>query len=553
MRRLLVVCMLFFSLLAAAQPGGDLPEKIQRPKLVVGIVVDQMRWDYLYKYFDLYKPDGGFRRMMGKGFSCDNTFIPYTPTVTAVGHACVYTGSVPAINGITGNNWFDYNLNKDLYCVQDDSVSTIGNSSRAGKMSPKTLFTTTICDELKIATNFKSKVIGIAQKDRGAILPAGHAADAAYWYDPRTGDFISSSYYMEELPKWVQQFNKRKIVDSFYKYPWKPVLGEEVYKQHCTEDDAMYEYIPFQTDSRKMPYTLSSYTGKDYYKINFTPFGNNMTVEMAKAAVKAEKMGEDNITDFLAISFSSPDYIGHSFGPDSWEQLDDFVRLDETLADLLNFLDATVGIGEYTVFLTADHGVAHVPLFSKAKKLPGGSFDDAEIVDSLNSALSAKYGKTPIVKSIYNYQVVLNTTMIDTAKLPQQEIINWIIGYMEKQEAVAQVFETKQIHAAPVNRVQKEMLINGYYPSRCGQIQLVLKPGYVEGVGIGTSHGLWNPYDSHIPLLWYGWGIGQGALNREVYMTDIAPTIAALLHIQMPSGTVGKVITEVIQQHHRKP
>ena len=335
-----------------------------------------------------------------------------------------------------------------------------------------------------------------------------------------------------------------------YKLNWNPVLANDIYEKYCTEDDAPYEYVPFQSEKRKMPYSLSQYIGKDYYKINSTPFGNNMTIEMAQAALTGEKLGKDDITDILAVSFSSPDYIGHSFGPNSWEQLDDYVRLDEVLGGFFAFLDAEVGKGEYTVFLTSDHGVAHIPLFDKAHKLPGGSFDDTEIVDSMNASLNTLYGKTPLIKGIYNYQVVLNKQMIDTERLPENEIIKWVIDHLQKEPAIAQVFETSKISSAPVTTMQKEMMTNGYYPPRSGQVQLVLKPGFVEGVGIGTSHGLWNPYDSHIPLLWYGWGINHGSSNREMYMTDIAPTVAAMLHIQMPSGSVGKVITEVIRTHH---
>lgn len=527
---------------------NTIAQNISRPKLVVGIVIDQMRWDYLYRYYDLYKPDGGFRRLLNDGFTCENTFIPYTPTVTAVGHTCVYTGSVPAITGMVGNTWFDNFSQKVVYCTDDSSVSTVGSATAAaGKMSPRNMFTTTIGDELKLATNFRSKVIGIAIKDRGAILPAGHAANAAYWYDYQTGNFITSTYYMNDLPQWVNNFNKRKLTDSLYKLNWSLSLPKDVYEKYSTPDDEPYERKVFGADQPTFPYTLSKYAGKDYSMIASTPQGNTLTVYMAEAAVTAENLGKNNITDMLTVSFSSPDYIGHSYGPNSFEMMDDYVRLDDELGKFFSFLDAKVGAGEYTVFLTADHGVAHVPNFSIEKKLPGGPFDDIQLMGDINTKLKTIYGKENIVEGIYNFQVTLNNSLIESANLNKESITNWIINYLQQQEAVAQVFKINDLMSTTLNNKQKEMFANGYYPQRCGEIQIVLKPGYVEGNGIGTSHGLWNPYDSHIPLLWYGWGIKQGKTNRETYMTDISPTLAALLHIQMPSGSVGKVIEEVIK------
>ena len=547
MNRFILSAFIFIaSVNSFAQSTGSTTSSLARPKLVVGIVIDQMRWDYLYRYNNIFKADGGFKRFLNNGFTCENTFIPYTPTVTAVGHTSIYTGSVPAIDGITGNNWWDNNENKAHYCTDDDTAKTIGSTTDAGKMSPKNMIVTTVGDELRLATNFKSKVIGVAIKDRGAILPAGHAANAAYWYDYKTGDFITSSYYMNQLPAWVQNFNSRKIVDSLYKLNWNISLAKEVYPNYATEDKAPYENKPLGADQLSFPYDLSKFVGKDYGKIASTPYGNTLTLAMAEAAVTAENLGKNNTTDFLTVSFSSPDYIGHSFGPNSWEQLDDYARLDIELGKLFSFLDASVGKGQYTVFLTADHGVAHIPKFSAANKLPGGSFDDAAIIDSMNTKLNAAFGKDNIVNGIYNYQVVLNNPKIDSAKLDKEAITNWIISYLEKQEPIARVFQLSKLMETTLNSKEKDMMVNGYYPSRCGDIQIVLKPGYVEGNGNGTSHGLWNPYDSHIPLLWYGWGIKHGATNRETYMTDIAATVSALLHIQMPSGCVGHVIEEVM-------
>lgn len=540
------VCIVFTSIQKSSAQTGD-AATITRPKLVVGIVIDQMRWDYLYRYYDVYKSNGGFKRLLGEGFTCDNTLIPYTPTVTAAGHTCIYTGSVPAIHGMVGNEWYDNFKNKTVYCTDDETVQTVGSTTAAGKMSPRNMLTTTIGDELKLATNFKSKVVGVAIKDRGAILPAGHAANAAYWYDYRSGAFITSTYYMQQLPAWVTAFNERKITDSLYKLNWNLSLPKDVYPQYCTPDTVAYEYKPFGADQAGFPYNLAQFAGKDYSKIAATPYGNTLTMLIAEAAIKGEHLGNNTVTDFLAVSFSSTDYIGHSFGPNSYEQFDDFVRLDEVLGNFFSFLDDYIGKGQYTVFLTADHGVAHIPNFSIANKLPGGGYDETKKVDDMNAALKAQFGYGNLITGIYNYQVVLNNRLIDSARLSKDSISNQVISYLEKQPEIAQVFMLSKLVQSPINATEKKMFINGYFPARCGEIAFILKPGYVEGNGNGTSHGLWNPYDAHIPLVWYGWGIKHGKSNREVYMTDIAPTISSMLHIQMPSGSVGHVIEEVMQ------
>lgn len=550
MKRLIVPFLAgMLALTASAQKATtNGTEGIARPKLVVGIVIDQMRWDYLYRFNPLFKANGGFKRLMGEGFSCDNTLIPYTPTITACGHTCAYTGSVPAIHGITGNAWWDNQLMRNVYCSEDKTVKGVGGKTEEdGQMSPRNMLVTTICDELRLATNFKSKVIGIALKDRGAILPAGHSANAAYWYEGKSGNFITSTYYMNDLPDWVKRFNDRKLVDSLYKLNWNPALPKEVYADYATADVKEYESKTFGKEALGFPYDLSGFIGKDYSKISSTPWGNTLTVELAKAAIAAEKLGRNSVTDFLTVSFSSPDYVGHSFGPNSWEQVDDYFRLDAELGRLFAYLDESVGKGQYTVFLTADHAVAHVPGFMKENKLPGGTLDDAGLTREMNAKLKEAFGIDKTIVSTSNYQVYLNHPRMDSAKVDENAVKKWIIQYVKKNDAIANAFATADIMSVPVNSTMRNMMANGYNPRRSGDIQLVLKPGYIEGGATGTTHGLWYPYDAHIPLLFYGWGIKKGKLNRETYMTDIASTLAALLHIQMPSGAVGKVIEDVLK------
>lgn len=519
-------------------------QTIPRPKLIVGIVVDQMRWDYLYRYYDRYEANGGFKRMLNQGYTCENTMIPYTPTVTACGHSTIYTGAVPAISGITGNFWWDREQMRSVYCTEDKSVNTVGSNNALGKMSPKNLLVTTICDELRLATNFKSKVIGVAIKDRGGILTAGHSANAAYWYDNTAGSWITSSYYMNELPKWANDFNNQKLVDKYYQDGWNLLYPAASYTQ-STADEKVYEGKPF---GAKFPYDLKAFTGKDYGKIATTPMGNTLTTEFSKASIAGEQLGADNITDFLAISYSSPDYIGHTFGPNSIEAEDGLLRLDKEIGNLLDYLDSKVGKGQYTVFLSADHGVAQIPEFMQENKLPGGRIYLNTITSSINKTLAEKYKINTLVVSNDNYQLHLNHTALDSAGIQERIIIDWLVKRLSTEPGIERVFALEDLNKIPLSATIRKMLNNGYYPPRNGEVQLILKPGYIDAFSpTGTTHGLWNPYDAHIPLLWYGWGVKQGKTNRETYMTDIAPTIAAMLRIQMPSGCVGTVITEVIK------
>lgn len=549
MKKLFSCCILLLCTLIAGFAQKTTPvAQNARPKLVVGIIVDQMRWDFLYRFYDRYSSDG-FKRLMQEGFNCENAFIPYTPTVTGAGHASTYTGTVPAIHGITGNDFYDYPSNRKLYCSEDKSVESVGTMNDNGKMSPRNMLTTTICDELKLATNFKSKVIGVALKDRGSILPAGHSADAAYWYDSKTGKFISSTYYMNELPKWVDSFNSSGILDKLYLRNWNTLFPTSTYQQ-SDKDVNPYENMPFGPDQTGFPYNLSRFLElKNYSAIRFAPQGNTLTLDFAIAALENEKMGKDSITDFLAVSFSSTDYIGHAFGPNSIEVEDVYLRLDRELAYFFMYLDKEIGKGNYTVFLTADHGVAHVPGFLAKHKLPNGKVTGSLVDKALAAHLKEKYETDSLLLGSWNYQFYLNQQQIKSKELDKEDIIASVISFLEKIEGVDRALEYSDLQEAVLPKALKEQFINGYHPKRCGDVLAILKPGYIDDEydGKGTTHGVWSPYDSHIPLLFYGYGVNKGKSYDKVYMTDIAPTLSALLHIQMPSGCIGNTIKEVIK------
>lgn len=535
--------LVFLLLLSASGFAQSKPQSgVPRPKLVVGLMVDQMRWDYLYRFYDRYQ-SGGFKRMLNTGMSCENTMIPYAQTVTAAGHTCVYTGSVPAIHGIMGNEWFDKKLNREVYCTEDRTVKTVGIPN-GEPMSPANLWATTICDELRLATNFQSKVIGIAIKDRGGILPAGSSANAAYWYDGSSGKWITSTYYMNQLPDWVDQFNSKKWVDSFYNKDWNTLYPINTYTQ-SDDDNVDYEgKLPGEA-APVFPHLLKNKIGKDYGTIRVTPWGNTLTFQFSKDALKAEALGKDAVTDFLAISLSSTDYVGHSFGPNSIEIEDTYLRLDRDLADFFAFLDKEVGAGQYTVFLTADHAVAHTPGFLQKHKIPVSTVTSATA--DLNKLLEEKYNVKNAIRAAANYQFYLNDSAIAAAGQSEEDIKKTALSFLNQIPYVLIAFDNEEIGEVNLPASVRELFINGFNKKRAGDIQVVLKSGFFNGGKTGTTHGSFNPYDSHIPLLWMGWGIKPGKLNRDVYMTDIAVTLAALLKIQMPSGAIGKVIPEVLK------
>lgn len=519
---------------------------LARPKLIVGIVVDQMRWDYLYRYYDRYQKDG-FKRLLNEGFSCDNVHINYVPTLTAIGHSSIYTGSVPAIHGIVGNNFIIQPTGQSIYCTEDTTVQTVGSNSKAGLMSPRNLLASTLGDELKLATNFRSKVIGIALKDRGGILPGGHTANAAYWFDDDSGNWITSTYYMNSLPKWVNQFNAARHPEKYLKKDWNTLYPINSYLQSFPDNNP-YEDELENTTSPTLPLKTSALYKNNFKIIRYTPYGNSLTLDMAREAIDNESLGKNKDTDLLAISLSSTDYIGHQFGINSIEIEDTYLRLDRDLASFFKYLDSKLGSGNYTLFLTADHGAAHNAQLLLDKNIPAGFFEGNQISKNLNSFLESKFGITPLVLSIGNNQVNLNKALINKKNLHEEDIVATSITFLQTQPGVAHAVNSEEITETTIPNLIRERLVNGYNPERSGQIQLILKPGWYHGFGtLGTTHANWNPNDSHIPLLFMGWGIKNGRSNKANYITDIAPTLSTLLHIQAPNGSIGNTIEEVLE------
>lgn len=513
---------------------------VERPKLVVGIVVDQMRWDYLYRYQQRYT-DGGFKRLLNEGYSCENTLIPYVPSVTAIGHTCIYTGSVPSIHGIAGNNFVIDG--KKVYCTDDNTVKPVGTTSEAGLMSPRNLWVTTIGDEMKLASNGRAKVVGVALKDRASILPAGHNPNGAFWFDDVTGHFITSSYYMNKLPRWVEAFNNKQLAKRYLSEPWNTLYPKDTYTE-STSDKNEYEADVRPGVEATLPLNLPAlYKKYGYGIIRNTPFGNALTFDMAKAAVDGELLGADAETDLLTVSCSSTDYIGHQVGTHAIETEDTYLRLDKAIADFLSYLDTKVGKGNYLVFLSADHGAMNNARFLQDCRIPAGNWDDKAMATQLNQVLVKTYPNVgDIVKTVMNYQVFFNHDVIQQHQLDFEKIKQIVLQVLKEDDNVLYACDMQKVMTESIPNVVKSRIINGYNRERSGDVVVLLKPNHYAHGMKGTDHGAWNPYDTHIPLVFMGWGIKHGATTRPTYMTDIAPTIAALLHVQAPNGTVGQPI-----------
>jgi len=519
-------------------------KKLERPKLVVGIVIDQMRWDFLYRYNDKYEK-GGFKRLLNEGFACENTMINYIPSVTAIGHTTIFTGSVPAIHGIAGNEWYDPRTGKSTYCTDDSTVQAVGTTNKGNQMSPHNLLATTITDELMLATNFQSKVVGISLKDRAAILPAGHNPTAAFWMDDASGKFVSSSYYLKALPEWVNAFNNSKAIDKLLANGWSPLLPIEQYTE-STIDDVPWEGVLKGAVNPVFPYDVQKIYALDHGSLRQMPFGNSLTLQFAKAAVDGYKLGQEKTTDFLTVNCASTDYSGHLVGPNAIEIEDVYLRLDRDLATFFTYLDMKIGKGNYLLFLTADHGAAHAEGFMEANKMPTGLLDK-DMKTKLESMLAGKFGSKKLVAGIENFQVTFNKNRIDSLNLDLDKIKTSTVHFLQQQEGIQFAVDQDKISESSIPSPLKEMMINGYNEKRSGSVLMVTDPGWLPSYSKkGTTHSVWNPYDTHIPLIFMGWKIEHGTTYRTTHMTDISATIAALLHIQMPSGCIGSPITEVL-------
>ena len=544
MKKLLLLLVIIITSITQAQQKTQ-PQQ-QRPKLVIGIVVDQMKMDYLYRFSDDFSPNG-FKRLIANGYSFQNMHYNYTPTYTGPGHASIYTGTTPATHGIVGNEWFSRSLGREMYCTDDASVKIVGDGREdEGKMSPKNLQSTTITDELRLATNFKGKVIGISLKDRGAILPAGHFANWAFWYS-KSGSFISSSFYGEKLPDWVTKFNNEKHYLSYIDKGWDLLKPLETYNESLTDDNP-YEGKLYKSEKPVFPYNLKSmYEKNDAGIIRSTPFGNNLLADFAIKVIENENLGKDDVTDFLTVSFSSTDYVGHLLGPRSIELQDTYLRLDQTIADFLVYLDTNVGKGNYLLFLTADHAGAENVNYLRDNKYNVKSIDPTDIKNALKKYSTETFGED-LVLNYSNFNLFFNKEIIKSKGLELQKVKQSFKDFLMTQEQVKKVYTEEEILASTGNDYYLNFIAKGYDVTQDGDMIIIDKPGYIEYQGTGTSHGTPYTYDTHVPCIFYGWNIKKGETHDKKEITQIAPTIAQKIKIQLPNGTESKVLLEVLDE-----
>ena len=538
--------LLSFSLHAQTTEIPKTANEPGRPKLVVGIVIDQMRYDYISKYYSKFS-ENGFKKLIKQGFSCKNTNYNYSPTYTGPGHASIYTGTTPAFHGIVGNDWFVRNTNRPTYVTDDPTVQTVGDGSeKAGKMSPRNLLASTIGDELRLYSNLKSKVISIALKDRAAILPGGHLSTGSYWFDSGTGNFISSTFFMKELPGWVNDFNAQHLAGKYLSKPWNTLLPIAQYTESASDDNPYEGLYPGETKP-VFPHNLPGmYSKNDYGIIRSTPFGNSITKDIALAAIKGENLGKGDFTDLLAISFSATDYVGHKMGPQSVEIEDTYLRLDRDIAEILTYLDKNYGKDNVLLFLTADHAAAYVPAQLTDNQLNSGYFNSKVFLNFLNDYLKIKYSDSTFVSFAINNEIYLNHSTIRQKNLILKDVEDEIATFSTTYNGIANAYTGYQLNGEVLKSKSATLIQNGYNIKRSGDVALMFEPAWLEeAIPTGTTHGSTYTYDTQVPLLWYGWKIQSGYSSEAVDITDIAPTIASLLNIMPPNACIGKPIVKI--------
>jgi len=532
---------IFITNLSFCQDNSD------NPKLVVGIVVDQMRYDYLTR-FEYRFGEGGFKRMMNEGFNCKNNHFNYVPTYTGPGHASIFTGTTPKYHGVISNNWYDKDIKQTVYCAGDDSVASVGTEDVSGQMSPHRMKTTSFADENRLFTQMRGKSIGISLKDRGAILPAGHSANAAYWFQGKLeGKFITSTYYMAELPNWVKAYNNGGSVAKYMK-EWNTLYDIKTYAE--SGDDVNDFESGFRgKETASFPYDLKALSmengGFDILKT--TPYGNSIVTDFAIAAIDGEGLGKDNITDVLTVSYSSTDYVGHNFGANSKEIQDTYLRLDQDLKRLFEALDTKVGKGEYTVFLTADHGAVHVPAYLQSVKIPADYVNSNYEKQMFNNFMFNNYKSTELIENVSNNQIFLNHAKLKELNLNLSEVQNAIVHEIIKYKSIDKAYSSSVFLTTSFTTGIEELLQNGFNQKRSGDIVYVDNPATISYSRTGSTHGSGFNYDTHIPLLFYGKGINKGSTYQKTKIVDIAPTISALLGISFPNGNTGNPIEEVLK------
>jgi predicted AlkP superfamily pyrophosphatase or phosphodiesterase len=548
MRRISAIFLLLFFYLKLSGQGAYIPP--EKPKLVVGIVVEQLRYDQLEKFKDRFV-ENGIRKLLNEGTFFRNASYDYMLTQSAPGHATISTGTEPSLHGITSDSWYLSLKNEMVYCTQDNSVDPVGGSYEAGLHSPVNLLSSTFSDELELATNGKSKTYSIGIKESSAILSAGHTAKGVFWYDNSTGTWMSSTWYMPNLPPWVNDFNALKLSESYLNNPWNNLLPLKDYGD-CLPDSNSFEagfngicYFPY--DLKKMSSKGTANSKRDYSLLRETPFGNSFTKDFAIRLIQEEGLGRDDITDFLAISFSATDYIGHRFGPSSVEAADAILRLDRDIEQLLKYLNDSIGKKNVLIYFTSASGVSEIPAILEKNHIPSGYFKQNQALQLLRSYLNAVYGEGDWVKGYYEKHIFLNRILIEDAKIPLDDIQKKVARFLVQFAGVASAYPYSAFEANDFNNGNLKKIVNSFTPQRSGDVIITLNPGWVEKDDYVTNHNSPYEYDSHVPLIWYGWTVNRASVTRKVNITDIAATLSSLCQVPYPNACTGEPMIELFR------
>ena len=541
--------LIFLEIVLQQTVAQDLRIPSENPRLIVGIVIEQMRSDYISRFWDKFG-DGGFKRLIHEGTWCRNASYNYFHTQTAVGYATVYTGSMPASHGIVSDEWYDRVSNKLTKAVADETFKTVGGSYDAGRYSPRNMLGTTIGDEIRLASLRQSKTFGVSLDPVSAILPAGHMADGAFWYDDENGDWITSSYYMQNLPNWLVDENKKKLPDLYLSKTWDTSFPLQQYTKSLTDENpyeiGIHGRIVF-------PYVLPDITrglsiSSRYRLLKQTPFGNSLTKDMAIALMVNENLGKDEFTDVLSVSFVATEYIGNAFGPLSIEVEDAFLKLDKDLEHFLQFIDSFVGKQNTLIFVTSNHGAAQTPQYLAEAKAPVGTFNYNSALSLLRSYLNALYGSGEWIKGYFGQQLYLNTDLIENSKQKLDDFRNTVAQFLIQFTGVSNTITATALQNNQYTEGYRSKMQNNFFPCRSGDVFVNLHPGWVERDHQRvTSHNSAYPYDAQVPLIWYGWKVKRDMIVRPVDMTDVAPTISSMMNIMVPNAATGKVIDELVK------
>jgi len=548
-KRCAVIILLIYAFVKISGQGAYLPP--EKPRLVIGIVVEQLKYDLMEKFRDRLG-DNGIKRLINEGTYFKNASFEYMLTQSAPGHATISTGAEPSFHGITSDNWYLPLKNELIYCTKDIEVNPVGGSFESGMQSPVNLQASTFSDELEMGTNKKAKVFGIGLKDNSAILSAGHAADGAYWFDNITGTWMSSTYYIDSLPPWVNDFNAMKFSESYLNNTWSLLRPSQDYAD-CLPDSNSFEagfngvnYFPY--DLKKIRSKGSVNSKNDYSLLRETPFGNSFTTSFAIRLIEKERLGKDDVTDYLSICYSATDNIGHRFGPSSVEMGDAILRLDDDIKNLLTYLNDSIGKKNILIYFTSAHGISEIPTVLQKNRIPAGYFKQNQALQLLRSYLNAVYGEGDWVKGYSERQIFLNRTLIEDARLPLDEVQKKVARFLVQFTGVAAAYPYSAFEANDFGNGNLKKIINSFNPQRSGDVIVTLNPGWVEKEGdYVTNYNSPYEYDSHVPLIWYGWTVNRATVSRKVNLTDIAATLSSLCKVPYPNACTGEPLFELFR------